>query len=593
MRSAAMGLVLAGCFPQITMKRIDFPVAPVPDGEGPGMAWQREVGVETGERVRFIVTGDVGVRAGNDTAGFVDDVSRHAERVCERLGGCDFALFLGNQIYPRGLVDSSDADFMLDLGLTWAWAGPQYFVLGTHDWGPLPWPGSAATLRRADRQLAWLGARRGADALQMRGDAHFYDFDAGPVHLTALDTTYLVHRCYDIAGELECRGANAERMLDWLRGPDEGWRIVVGHHPRHSNGAFGSAGDLGVADMSSGEALALLLDAHVMGRSHLYLGGHDHNLQVHLPDGDGPIPTASVVSGAGGRLTPFAHPLAHPDVAWQADAIPGYFTVEADADALVVQAWTADRFEPRFTTCLTSGAAKWAVEAACEPTLRAVRQQPAAGGGPSFARVTVPLRTGDADLTAAAAAIGAQIAIDAPNRCQELTLRAGPEAPGTWAVVDATVCDVDAAPPPEQTWRVAGLAAEIDGLATALGAESAQRTVHRVGFAPPRHELAGQGPVPDSAAEPACPDRALRRLTWSAPTPAGPAAGVRVELVRTVADGEVVAQALTVEAGAERGGEPGWLTSWTTHLASTLGTGGQSDPAGPDPLDALAAACER
>jgi tartrate-resistant acid phosphatase type 5 len=85
-----------------------------------------------------------------------------------------------------------------------------------------------------------------------------------------------------------------EQQLDWLRrelsGPRAPLTLAIGHHPLYSNGSHGDSKGL-IA------AWGKLFQQHGV---HVYLAGHDHDLQHLELDG---LKTSFVVSGGGGART--------------------------------------------------------------------------------------------------------------------------------------------------------------------------------------------------------------------------------------------------------------------------------------------------
>jgi hypothetical protein len=135
---------------------------------------------------------------------------------------------------------------------------PFYATLGNHDWGNPDGP--AAEVLRRDPASGWhLPATR-------------YTYTAGAAQFFALDTN-----------------AMSRAQLDWLATELErsraAWKVVYGHHPVRSAGAHGDT-----------ESLVRDLLPVLAGRAHLYLAGHDHDMQ-HLGPEQG---IHYIVAGSGG-----------------------------------------------------------------------------------------------------------------------------------------------------------------------------------------------------------------------------------------------------------------------------------------------------
>lgn len=165
-----------------------------------------------------------------------------------------------------------------------AFPGKAYAVLGNHDYEEKP-------ASKVDAQLGY--AARGRSRWTMPN--HWYSFrlpETEPlVKVVALDTNYPVHG----EGLFRTPTLNAEQVAqqnDWLRAqlaeaPGEPFTFVIGHHPIFSNG-------------DHGDTPALIRDWDPLFRErrvHMYLNGHDHDLQ-HLEVGGSPV--SYVVSGGGG-----------------------------------------------------------------------------------------------------------------------------------------------------------------------------------------------------------------------------------------------------------------------------------------------------
>jgi hypothetical protein len=200
---------------------------------------------------------------------------------------------------------------------------PCHAVLGNHDYGDNP-DGAAVQLEYS---------RRGGGRWRMPGKWYRFDVgDADGVTFLALDSNQSPRHL----GEAERRA-----QLAWLEaqlaGPRRRFTVVIAHHPIYSNGRHGDTDHL-VRDW------APLLERH---RVHVYLAGHDHDLQ-HL-ELAGRF-TSFVISGGGGART---RPLAKQDrpVPFARDCL-GFTHLQARPDGLVfshhgVDGGTFHRFEKR------------------------------------------------------------------------------------------------------------------------------------------------------------------------------------------------------------------------------------------------------
>lgn len=229
------------------------------------------------ERVRFVAIGDTG----KSEVG----LSKTAERMRAHcaLAGCDFAVLLGDLIYPRGALGDDDPAIERLVVRPFATLGvPVFGVIGNHDEGGGFYPERASHLTRLPE---------GAPRVRRS-----FSLDAGPVTVVGVDTAGAMF------GRPVARRAVA-RALDEAAG----FRVAVGHHPRRSRGRHGDAGAYdglpSFFPVASGHGVRSLLDDAVCGRADLYLSGHDHSLQWLADPCRG---TALVVSGAGSEATAVA-----------------------------------------------------------------------------------------------------------------------------------------------------------------------------------------------------------------------------------------------------------------------------------------------
>jgi len=247
-------------------------------------------------------------------------------------------VFLGDNIYPRGLPDSSSPalpeavrrlDAQRDAGRQ---AGRVLFVPGNHDWAGRGSDGWDA-IRRQGRYLA---AGEGAELLPPDGCPGPSVVDVGTrLRLVLLDTQWWLHGGPRPGPGSSCSADTPPEVIDRLRAAlaDPGARhvVVVAHHPIVSTGPHGGRFDwkdhvfplrhlvpwlwvplpgigsvypaarmLGVSpqDMANGrnERMRAAFDSAFAGRPPLvYAAGHEHALEVHR----GASARFVLVSGAG------------------------------------------------------------------------------------------------------------------------------------------------------------------------------------------------------------------------------------------------------------------------------------------------------
>lgn len=243
--------------------------------------------------VHFVAVGDVG--KANATQHAVADA---IGTVCAHQP-CDFALLLGDNLYPRGMdadddprMDAAFTDVYSDLDLAFK------VVLGNHDYGHGEWARAERQLRYAQRTPQFVLPDR------------YYSFATPDADFFALDTDAVFF------------GSPIEQGA-WLDGQIDAstarWRVAFGHHPYRSNGRHGNAGQYegwAYVPWLSGNTLFALFRNHVHGQVDLYLAGHEHNLQVMRHDG---LPL--VVSGAGSSARELVD---RGNVTDQEVAVPGF-----------------------------------------------------------------------------------------------------------------------------------------------------------------------------------------------------------------------------------------------------------------------------
>ena len=251
--------------------------------------------------IRFVVLGDTGTGSEAQYR-----VAKAIKNVCAKLGGCDLALLLGDNIYEFGVKDVADAQWQEKFERPYAeLAFPFYAVLGNHDYGdPEDILGFAAGIgvlpERAQAEIDYTQYSQ-----KFRLPAPVYQFSVGPVEFSGLNTNAVFWSDMNLA--LGARGFNEliaeqnELLSQWEPQSSAFWRIAFGHHPYLSNGTHGNAGAYGGATLraGSGKALKQFFDARVIGHFDVYFSGHDHDLQ-DLGNVGG---TELLVSGAGAKLT--------------------------------------------------------------------------------------------------------------------------------------------------------------------------------------------------------------------------------------------------------------------------------------------------
>jgi hypothetical protein len=259
------------------------------------------------------------------SASGLEPVSQAMKAYCTHQADCDFAVMLGDNIYPDGAsagVDGRDAERFEDLFVK-PFAGLAedresfriYTVLGNHDW-------------RTSRAGALAQVHFLESTPPFYMDGIFYRVQPpaahGEVEIFALDTEVLLASTSVYKAQLaddasEAAGQRMERPLAWAVPQSEAeramvhwldealsssaarWKIVVGHHPLWSTSG---------SKFEQARALRRLILPTLCRYADLYLAGHEHTLEVHTDSctaaksGDTVDPLPQVVSGAAAKVRP-------------------------------------------------------------------------------------------------------------------------------------------------------------------------------------------------------------------------------------------------------------------------------------------------
>ena len=270
--------------------------------------------------------------------------------------------FLGDNIYPVGLHDRGHPEFARDsahlAAQVWALDGPEaraggafgIFVPGNHDWGNAAGPEGAARLLNQERMLRAF-ADEGTPVVMLPAGGSFGPEvvePAGAFRLVLLDTQWWLQEPSEALRRVPLADLAAA-----LNGESGQPVIVAAHHPYATGGPHAGrtpgfdplwllrrTGAI-VQDLNDGpfEDLVETMETtfREVGRPLVWVGGHDHSLQV-IEGQDAGDPQWSLVSGAGSKLTPVAEV---EGLQW-ASRQPGYmrlmFLEDGSVDVYVVGA---------------------------------------------------------------------------------------------------------------------------------------------------------------------------------------------------------------------------------------------------------------
>jgi tartrate-resistant acid phosphatase type 5 len=309
-------------------------------------------------------TGDYVLASGQDA------VARAMRRWCDGPAACEFAVMLGDNIYPNGPTAGADGRDDADRFrrvlfepyaplASYAPGFRIYAALGNHDW-------------RTSREAAMGEVRYLAETRPFYMDGIRYRVaptgNPREVEIFVLDTHVLLSGVTVLEDELADDGSelhteevdppndwsmpqgDVERgMTNWLeRSLAESparWKIVMGHHP-----IWSSAG----SKFQQARALRALILPALCRYADLYLAGHEHTLELHsddcrdVPEARGRAPLPEVVSGAAGKQRPLNTAFQRHQVAanpgltsvWTRGLAWGFAHVTLDADQATIRLLT-------------------------------------------------------------------------------------------------------------------------------------------------------------------------------------------------------------------------------------------------------------
>ncbi len=263
-------------------------------------------------------------------------------RWCEGPAACDFAVMLGDNIYPDGATAGADGRDDAErfrrifhepyAGLAANGADFRIYVaLGNHDWRTSR-EGALAQVRYHEQTRPFY-----MDGLRYRvaptGDRREVEVFVLDTHVMLSTYSLLDDALDDDGREVDSgkidstqpwalpRTEDEWRMVEWLEealaSSPARWKIVMGHHPLWS-----SAG----SKYQQARMMRRLILPALCRHADMYLAGHEHTLELYtdgckdVPEATGRPPLPQLVSGAAGKQRPlntnFArHQLAaHPEL---------------------------------------------------------------------------------------------------------------------------------------------------------------------------------------------------------------------------------------------------------------------------------------
>ncbi|MBK1883207.1 metallophosphoesterase [Luteolibacter pohnpeiensis] len=234
----------------------------------------------------FMVLGDFGA-GNNDQKKVAEAMDVYARRLGKKADGM---FLLGDNFYGAvhdGVKSERWKTGFSDLYPSRRFPNPCWAVLGNHDYHD--------TIGGAQMQLDYNAFRKGKTRWTMPDNFYRVDLPAKDPKVTFLmiDTNWepINRRTHGANPPCWISAEKQAEQLVWLKQQLESKRapftVVIGHHPLYSDGNHGDTPEL-IKDIGP-----LLEKAGV----HLYLGGHDHDMQHLELEG---LRTSFVISGAGG-----------------------------------------------------------------------------------------------------------------------------------------------------------------------------------------------------------------------------------------------------------------------------------------------------
>ena len=269
-------------------------------------------------------------------------VANAMRRWCEAPPACDFAVMLGDNIYPDGATAGTDGrddatrfrKIFFEPYAPLAANGPDfriYAALGNHDWKTSRAGAMAQVKYLAETPPFYMDGIR--YRIAPTGDTREVEVFVLDTHVMLSDHSILDDALTDDGRELDSNEIDTPEPWALPQNADEWgqaawleqalaesparWKIVIGHHP-----IWSSAG----SKFHQARMMRRLILPALCRHADLYLAGHEHTLELYtdgckdLPEAKGRPPLPQLVSGAAGKQRPlntnFArHQLtAHPEL---------------------------------------------------------------------------------------------------------------------------------------------------------------------------------------------------------------------------------------------------------------------------------------
>lgn len=236
--------------------------------------------------IRFLAIGDTGKGNTGQT-----QVGAAMAQWC-KTHGCNFAVMLGDNIYPSGVDSVDDPQWQTKFEVPYQDLDiPFYAVLGNHDYGG---NGAGTEFDKGQHEVDYT-----AVSTKWKMPAKVYTRIDGNAEFIATDTNMQMFASVSSSNDAQQRIDVAK----WLADSTADWKIVIGHHPYLSNGPHGNAGDydgLSFVPVTNGKGVKKFADEVWCGKADVYLAGHDHSRQWLV---DTCLGTELIVSGSAAATT--------------------------------------------------------------------------------------------------------------------------------------------------------------------------------------------------------------------------------------------------------------------------------------------------
>lgn len=272
---------------------------------------------------------------------------------------CEFAIMLGDNIYPNGATGHNDTKRFRTLfeepydSLTKTHPKFKiYAALGNHDW----------KTSREGREIQVNYGQRPDTVFTMKNPG-YYSYTRGPVEFFVIDTNLLLagtevkeHALNPDGSERPIKEIDEPeswelpnnedlKQLSWLekglKNSKAQWKIVYGHH------TFWSAGG---SKFEEAKAMRRLIGKMLCQHADAYFSGHEHALEINMDScskylGHNKAPLPIVISGAGAKQRAIHHPfqsyqeVKYPEfkAIWSKGMTWGFAHVEITGNNMIVQ----------------------------------------------------------------------------------------------------------------------------------------------------------------------------------------------------------------------------------------------------------------